>query len=114
MNNEFEKANAQFAKNGERVLGFARLLLPKNDYPEDYRFNLKDTFNLPFKDFCFLGLISMIDPPKETVPDAIEKCKSSGIKIIMVTGDHQLTATSIAKKIGIFCFTTFTKAFLVQ
>ena len=60
--------------------------------------------NLPFPDgdFEFLGLVSLIDPPREAVPDAIKKCKTAGIKVIMVTGDQQLTAASIAKKIGIF------------
>ena len=45
--------------------------------------------NLPFPDgdFEFLGLISLIDPPREAVPDAIKKCKTAGIKVIMVTGD---------------------------
>lgn len=44
---------------------------------------------LPFpeKSFEFLGLISLIDPPRENVPDAIRKCKTAGIKVIMVTGD---------------------------
>lgn len=49
-----------------------------------------------------MGLVSLIDPPRETVPDAIKKCKTAGIKVIMVTGDQQLTASAIAKKIGIF------------
>jgi sodium/potassium-transporting ATPase subunit alpha len=99
---EFAKTNKICALNGERVLGFARLLLRKADYPSNYQFSLKNPHELPFKDFCFVGLISLIDPPKVTVPDAIEKCKSAGIKVIMVTGDQQLTAASIAKKIGIF------------
>ena len=100
---EFEKANRVFAKNGERVLGFARYRLKVDDYPRDYRFNLKDPHNLPFpNEFEFLGLISLMDPPREAVPDAIKKCKTAGIKVIMVTGDQQLTAASIAKQIGIF------------
>jgi len=98
---EFAKANKVFAKNGERVLGFARLRLPKSDFPAGYRYIIKDPFNLPFANFAFVGLISLVDPPKLTVPDAIEKCKSAGIKVIMVTGDQMLTATSIAKRIGI-------------
>lgn len=100
----FAQANKIFAKNGERVLGFCRLLLKKNEYPLGYKFNLKDPFNLPFTPgaFEFLGLVSLVDPPRENVPDAIKKCKTAGIKVIMVTGDHQLTASAIAKKIGIF------------
>lgn len=69
-----------------------------------YKFDLKNPLDLPFPDgdFEFLGLVSLIDPPRETVPDAIKKCKTAGIKVIMVTGDQQLTAAAIAKKIGIF------------
>ena len=53
------------------MLGFARILLPKKDYPLDYKFDLKNPFELPFKEFQFLGLISLVDPPKIDVPDAI-------------------------------------------
>jgi sodium/potassium-transporting ATPase subunit alpha len=102
VNNKFIEANKAFARNGERVLGFARMLLRHSDYPKRFKFNVKDPYTLPFENFCFVGLISLIDPPRETVPSAIEKCKSAGIKVIMVTGDQQLTAASIAKKIGIF------------
>jgi len=51
--------------------------------------------------FIFLGLASLADPPKPTVFEAIQKCRASGVKVIMVTGDQSLTAVSIAKKIGI-------------
>ena len=103
INKNFEEANKVFAKQGERVLGFARYRLKRSEYGKNSQFNLKDPFNLPFPpEFEFLGLISLIDPPRESVPDAIQKCKTAGIKIIMVTGDQQLTAASIATKIGIF------------
>merc|ERR1740122_67746 len=49
----------------------------------------------------FSGLISMIDPPRAAVPDAVSKCRSAGIKVIMVTGDHPITAKAIAKSVGI-------------
>jgi sodium/potassium-transporting ATPase subunit alpha len=45
----------------------------------------------------FVGLVSMIDPPRSAVPDAVAKCRSAGIKVIMVTGDHPITAKAIAK-----------------
>lgn len=103
INQSFLDANKVFAKNGERVLGFARMRLPKGEYPLGHKFSLKDPFKLPFaNEFEFLGLVSLIDPPRDAVPDAINKCKTAGIKVIMVTGDQQLTAASIAKKIGIF------------
>ena len=43
----------------------------------------------------------MIDPPKSSVPDAVDKCRSAGIKVIMVTGDHPVTAAALAKQVGI-------------
>ncbi|RZC27665.1 sodium/potassium-transporting ATPase subunit alpha-like [Asbolus verrucosus] len=49
----------------------------------------------------FIGLISMMDPPRASVPDAVAKCKTAGIRVIMVTGDHPLTAAAIAKQVGI-------------
>ena len=45
--------------------------------------------------------MSMIDPPRAAVPDAVAKCRSAGIKVIMVTGDHPITAKAIAKGVGI-------------
>lgn len=58
--------------------------------------------------FNFVAMISMIDPPRPGVPNAIEKCKSAGIRVIMITGDHELTASQIAKNIGIFTKNTIT------
>jgi sodium/potassium-transporting ATPase subunit alpha len=52
-------------------------------------------------DLTFVGLISMIDPPRAAVPDAVAKCRSAGIKVIMVTGDHPITAHAISKSVGI-------------
>merc|ERR1711990_207443 len=49
----------------------------------------------------FVGLMSMIDPPRAAVPDAVAKCRSAGIKVIMVTGDHPITAEAISKSVGI-------------
>lgn len=100
---EFKKANKVFAKNGERVLGFIMMRFPRQQYPENHEYELIDPKNLEFPmEFSFIGLISLIDPPRDAVPDAIDKCKTAGIKVIMVTGDQQLTASSISKKIGIF------------
>lgn len=50
----------------------------------------------------FLGLASMLDPPRVGVSDAIEKCKSAGLRVIMITGDHPLTAKAIAKSVGCY------------
>nr|CAD2171846.1 unnamed protein product [Meloidogyne enterolobii] len=66
----------------------------------DFKFDT-DNPNFPIDGLCFLGLISMIDPPRAAVPDAVEKCRSAGIKVVMVTGDHPITAKAIAKSVGI-------------
>ena len=101
--NQFREANKQFARNGERVLGFTRMKFPRSQYPADHRFELNEPTNIEFDlEFSFVGLISLVDPPRDSVPNAIDKCKTAGIKVIMVTGDQQLTASAIAKKIGIF------------
>jgi len=87
---------------GERVLGFCHCYLPASEYPRGYSFNTEEEcINFPLSDLCFVGLISMIDPPRAAVPDAVCKCRSAGIKVIMVTGDHPITAKAIAKGVGI-------------
>ena len=60
-----------------------------------------DEENFPLTGLRFVGLMSMIDPPRAAVPDAVGKCRSAGIKVIMVTGDHPITAKAIAKGVGI-------------
>lgn len=56
--------------------------------------------NFPLR-LRFVGLMSIIDPPKASVPDAVPKCRSAGIKVIMVTRDHPIAAQTIAKEVGI-------------
>lgn len=85
---------------GERVLGFCHLYLPDKQFPRGFKFDV-DKPNFPTTKLCFVGLISMIDPPRAAVPDAVGKCRSAGIKVIMVTGDHPITAKAIAKGVGI-------------
>lgn len=85
---------------GERVLGFCDLNLDVDKYPEGYPFDPEEA-NFPLDGLRFVGLMSMIDPPRAAVPDAVTKCRSAGIKVIMVTGDHPITAKAIAKSVGI-------------
>jgi sodium/potassium-transporting ATPase subunit alpha len=92
---KFLSANNSFGQNGERVLGFAKLHLPKDRFPLGHNFNVDDGSLL--KGLCFVGVLSLSDPPRDTVPPALIKCKSAGIKVIMVTGDQPVTAASIAK-----------------
>ncbi len=96
----FNNAYLELGGLGERVIGFCDYRLPKEDYPKGYSFNSEDN-NFPLTGLRFLGLISMIDPPRAAVPDAVAKCRSAGIKVIMVTGDHPITAKAIAKAVGI-------------
>uniref|UniRef100_A0A1I8C3A0 Sodium/potassium-transporting ATPase subunit alpha n=1 Tax=Meloidogyne hapla TaxID=6305 RepID=A0A1I8C3A0_MELHA len=96
----FETAYMELGGMGERVLGFCDTVLDKEKYPKDFKFDT-DNPNFPIDGLCFLGLISMIDPPRAAVPDAVAKCRSAGIKVVMVTGDHPITAKAIAKSVGI-------------
>merc|ERR1712179_373824 len=70
----------------------------KND--NRHPFDAEDV-NFPLEGLRFVGLMSMIDPPRAAVPDAVSKCRSAGIKVIMVTGDHPITAKAIARNVGI-------------
>jgi sodium/potassium-transporting ATPase subunit alpha len=96
----FDNAYMTLGGMGERVLGFCHCWLDKEQYPVGYAFDT-EAENYPMKDLTFVGLISMIDPPRAAVPDAVAKCRSAGIKVIMVTGDHPITAAAISKSVGI-------------
>ncbi|CAH1756964.1 152_t:CDS:2 [Entrophospora sp. SA101] len=88
------------ASKGHRVLAFAEFLLPRDQYPEDTEFK-KEKNNYPLKDLCFVGLVSLEDPPKHGVREAIGRCRTAGIRVMMVTGDHPLTAEAIGRKINL-------------
>merc|ERR1719291_696430 len=96
----FETAYMELGGLGERVLGFCDFILPRDEYPRGFAFD-PDEENFPLTGLRFLGLMSMIDPPRAAVPDAVNKCRSAGIKVIMVTGDHPITAKAIARSAGI-------------
>uniref|UniRef100_A0A6I8N4R1 Sodium/potassium-transporting ATPase subunit alpha n=1 Tax=Ornithorhynchus anatinus TaxID=9258 RepID=A0A6I8N4R1_ORNAN len=100
MKEAFQNAYMELGGLGERVLGFCHLFLPDDQFPDGFQFDT-DEVNFPVDNLCFVGLISMIDPPRAAVPDAVGKCRSAGIKVIMVTGDHPITAKAIAKGVGI-------------
>lgn len=85
------KENQRCANNGLRVLGFAY-----KDY-KGSQVTLEDEHDL-----TFVGLVSLMDPPRIESQDAVEKCKLAGIKPIMITGDHVVTARAIASQIGIY------------
>lgn len=88
--NAILEINREFSENGLRVLTFAFK-------------NTDETLSIDTEyDFTFLGLVSMIDPPREESKQAVADAIRAGIKPIMITGDHKITATAIAKQIGIF------------
>jgi len=101
LKDSFNEAYMQLGGLGERVLGFCHYYLPAEEFPPDFQFVADDPPNFPLDNLCFIGLMSMIDPPRAAVPDAVLKCRSAGIKVIMVTGDHPITAHAIAKGVGI-------------
>ncbi len=88
---QIEKINEKFSKAGLRVLAFAfkRMEEVKNIGLEDEN------------DLVFMGLIAMMDPPREESAKAVEDCIKAGIRPVMITGDHKITASAIAKQIGI-------------
>uniref|UniRef100_A0A672SQ74 Sodium/potassium-transporting ATPase subunit alpha n=1 Tax=Sinocyclocheilus grahami TaxID=75366 RepID=A0A672SQ74_SINGR len=96
----FQNAYLELGGLGERVLGFCHLFMSEDKYPKGFAFDTDD-INFQTDNLCFVGLMSMIDPPRAAVPDAVGKCRSAGIKVIMVTGDHPITAKAIAKGVGI-------------
>jgi Ca2+-transporting ATPase len=87
------KANEEMAQGALRVLGFAY-----RDCPEAF----ECTEEYLERDMVFLGLAGMIDPPREEAIEATRVCKEVGIRPIMITGDHKLTAVAVAKEIGIY------------
>lgn len=93
IQSEFILNNAgEMASRGLRVIAMAY---------KRVSFNYDDLHISDLNDLVFLGLQGMIDPPREEVKTAIQKCKTAGIRVIMITGDHVLTAHSIAKQLGI-------------
>merc|ERR1711988_171969 len=96
----YDHAYAELGGMGERVLGFCDFALPEDKFPPGYEFDI-DAENFPLEGLRFVGLMPMIDPPRAAVPDAVSKCRSAGIKVIMVTGDHPITAKAIARSVGI-------------
>ena len=89
---EYQKVNESFSNRALRVLAFAIKDVPDVDFIPA----LEDEV-----DMTLVGLMAMIDPPREEVIDAVKEAKSAGIKTVMITGDHKTTAAAIAKEIGI-------------
>ncbi len=90
---KIEKINSAMAENALRVIAVAYSSMPR--LPTNI-----DSESLE-RNLTFVGLIGMIDPPREGVKEAVQSCKKAGIKTVMITGDHILTAKAIAKELGI-------------
>ena len=88
---KYFKVTEELAQQALRNLAFAY-----KEFPVDTKFN-EDME----KDFVFVGIISMIDPPRPEVKDAITVCKKAGIHVVMITGDHKLTAMAVGKELGL-------------
>jgi sodium/potassium-transporting ATPase subunit alpha len=119
LRNEVSQANSDFGKLGERVLAFAKCSLPASKYNNDYKFDVKTwkqwglnpkqsasdyesvEGSFPMHDLTLIGVISLNDPPRPKVDLSVQKCRSAGIKVIMVTGDQPPTAAAIAHKVNI-------------
>ncbi|MBU3819186.1 MAG: cation-translocating P-type ATPase [Candidatus Faecalibacterium intestinavium] len=89
---QIEQVNREQSENGLRVLAFAQRVLPSARL-----LSLEDE-----TDYTFVGLVSMIDPPRPESAKAVAEAKRAGIRTVMITGDHKTTAAAIAKQIGIF------------
>jgi sodium/potassium-transporting ATPase subunit alpha len=120
LRNEVDAANASFGSMGERVLAFARCTLDPTKYRKgDYNFDVKtwkewglnpnqtpDAYSqvsgsFPMHGLTLIGVVSLNDPPRPQVDLSVQKCRSAGIKVIMVTGDQPPTAAAIAHKVNI-------------
>jgi sodium/potassium-transporting ATPase subunit alpha len=110
---KYLEANDIFGKGGQRVLGFCKVHLPASKFKpfsdRPFQFNTAvaakypeyTEWNFPLANMTFVGLVSLVDPPRDTVPDSINKCRTAGIKVIMVTGDQPVTAQAIARQVNI-------------
>lgn len=93
LRNQILAQNNQMAGQGLRVLGFS--YKPLEEIPPE---NSDDTTE---QDLVWLGLVGMLDAPRPEVREAVARCKQAGIRVLMITGDHQLTALAIAQDLGI-------------
>lgn len=91
MRADIAAANDAFSKQGLRVLAFANRTVPSADISLDDE-----------RDFTFVGLVAMVDPPRMESAQAVADAKRGGIRTIMITGDHKVTAAAIGRTVGIF------------
>ena len=114
----YEVVYGDFGGNGERVLGFAMREMTKRideeksvdgDFLEKLKAKLvggADVGANAINDLIFVGLVTLRDPPRDEVPRAVQQCHEAGVKVVMVTGDHPVTAEAIARNIGLVSLPT--------
>ena len=90
---EILKMNDSFARKALRVLALAYKELPDSK---------KYSIDHVEKNLIFVGLVGMIDPPRDEVKQAVEQCQEAGIKVMIITGDHAITTKAVAEQIGLF------------
>jgi len=111
INSETEKlildTQTKWSLQGQRVLIFIKRRVPAQEELEFKNLQLLDMEKkiAEINDFDFVGMIGILDPPREDIYDVMQQCKVAGIKVFMVTGDFSLTASAIARKCGIFSTT---------
>ena len=91
VKDKIQRQNQEFSMEGLRVLAFTY-----REIPENHTLTIEDENHL-----VFLGLIAMMDPPREESKTAVTECIKAGIRPVMITGDHKITAAAIAKRVGI-------------
>ncbi|KAJ0404955.1 hypothetical protein ATCC90586_002714 [Pythium insidiosum] len=95
---DFTTAYEMFGSHGRRVIAIATKRFTPPDGSVVFNAEAK---NFPQDELCFVGMAAIMDPPRDDVPDAMNKCHEAGVKVFMVTGDHPLTARAIAMEIGL-------------
>ncbi|CAF4096352.1 unnamed protein product [Adineta steineri] len=112
MKNKLFKRQEELGKSGYRVIAMSQLRFTRQEYDEmmqNYKDKQRaassqegeDLNGFPSNNYCFVGLFSLLDPPRPEVPDAVLKARRAQIRVAMVTGDHPTTAKAIAKQVNI-------------
>lgn len=105
MDEKLREAYEHFASTGKRVLALATMDLPSSRYWEGFLFTKQsvgpELQNDSLDNFVFLGILAIMDPPKHGVRKTIKCCRAAGIQLVMITGDHALTAEAIGRQVGL-------------